>query len=410
MRRKVRKIIVPLFAFGVILSVAVLGSVAFFSAKMPDSFYSADSALNLNSDYPISAHRAESLSAVNSNPKGSYQAVLKIFGVIPVKKIQVVAVDATDVILLGESFGIKIFTKGVVISDIQPVDTSGGNVDAGREAGLKKGDIILCINGEEINTSEQAAAIISSCGGESIKILAKRGEKTFDAVLNPQYSASEKTYKAGLWVKDSSAGIGTLTFYSPSHNVVAGLGHGVIDPDISTLLPLGFGEMVPAEIFSVAKSRNGSPGELKGRFKSGIIGSIYANDETGVFAEPNEPLMGQSVSLALKQEVEIGAAQIITTLDSSGAQSFDCKISKINYNSGEKTKNMLITVTDPRLLEATGGIVQGMSGSPVIQNGKLVGAVTHVLVDDPTRGYAIFAENMLETAQSVAEEKLEEAS
>ncbi len=406
MRTKIKKIMLPIFIVCVGLTLVLFGCITAVSFYLPDEYYTVDGAVpSFNTAIPVTCERISGVSTVNAaQDGGGFTAILKVMGIFPVKQVSVSCAQNTDVVVLGDTFGIKIFTKGVLITDMQAVDAEEGSVNPGKEAGLEKGDIIVEINGTLPRDTNHAATLISGSGGSDIIIKAERNGQPFETVLKPRFSQSEKTYKAGLWIKDSSAGIGTLTFYSPSLNVMAGLGHGVVDTDVLTLLPLSAGEMVPSEIFSFTKSRNGAPGELKGRFLGGSVGKIFANDDTGVYAVPSCGIIGKSMQIAMKQEVSVGEAQIITTIDTNGPKVYSCRIKKINYNHSDGTKNMLICITDKELLSKTGGIVQGMSGSPIIQNGKLIGAVTHVLIDDPTQGYAVFAENMLQTARQETEQ------
>ena len=244
-----------------------------------------------------------------------------------------------------------------------------------------------------------------------MEFLIVRNGKKITAQLCAVFSNETNNYKIGLWVKDSSAGIGTLTFYSPSTNVVCGLGHGICDEETGAVLSLNSGEIVEAEIIDVEKGSIGSPGQLNGKFGSKTLGNIDLNCNAGVYSSLKGSIdLSNIVELAMKQEIKNGKAQILCTINGTDAKMYDCKVSIKSSSFLSKTQNMIVTVTDPELLATTGGIVQGMSGSPIIQNGKLIGAVTHVLVDDPTKGYGIFAENMLETAQSVAEKPLKEAS
>ncbi|MCL2884594.1 MAG: SpoIVB peptidase, partial [Oscillospiraceae bacterium] len=232
----------------------------------------------------------------------------------------------------------------------------------------------------------------------------KRDNIVFDAQLTPVKSVTENRYKAGMWVRDSAAGIGTLTFYVPGTNIFAGLGHAICDTDTGETMPLASGEIVPARIYSIKPGVAGTPGELRGGFEMGSLGSLTVNGDTGTYGQLTSlPAVHDAVPVAMKQEVKPGAAQILTTIDGTDPVLYDVRIDQVKYSDASPTRNLVITITDPRLLDKTGGIVQGMSGSPILQNGKLVGAVTHVFVNDPTRGYGIFAENMLKTADSVAQ-------
>jgi len=412
MQKKAKRPIKILFVLASVLSAVFYSCVYYFSAVLPDKYYvSSLGRFYLETPVPVSCDTGEIFTPVNSVDDSSrYNASLKLLGIFPLKSVEVQLAQNRDVVVLGQSFGIKFYTKGVLVTDLQAVDSQCGSISPGEAAGIKAGDIIAEIGGIIPKDSAHAAQLFKESEGKAIAIRLQRGDKTVNTALTPVYSVAEKCYKAGLWIKDSTAGIGTLTFYSPYYNVVAGLGHAVADAPSQTTLPLLKGEMVPAEIVSVAKSTNGSPGELHGRFGEGMIGNIVSNDETGVYAIPQRGFTGNNVTLAFKQEVREGEAYIITNTGQA-PKAYKCKISKINYDSRERTKNMLIRITDPELLTKTGGIVQGMSGSPIIQDGKLVGAVTHVLVNDCTCGYAIFAENMLETAKEINNiEYLEKAS
>ena len=280
------------------------------------------------------------------------------------------------------------------------------------DAGIKKGDYIISVNGKKIYTNEDLSEIVEKSGGEEMEFLISRNSKKMKKRVRALISSETGSYKIGIWIKDSSAGIGTLTFYSPASNVICGLGHGICDDETGELLKLNSGELVTAEIIDVEKGVVGAPGQLEGKFTYDTIGEISLNSKCGVYSYINgKKGYGNYTEIALKQEVKNGKGQILCTIDGNTPELYDCKITVRSSAYLSKTQNLVVTVTDKRLLEKTGGIVQGMSGSPILQNGKLVGAVTHVLVDNPQKGYGIFAENMLETAQSVAESnKLKDAS
>lgn len=410
-RKKFKKYILkPIFSCAACVCCVLLSGIAYMSYTLPNDYHVIEGEnLELNAGLPISVtYMGEKSSDAGTKPLADerYQVELKALGFIPIKQAGVSVIDETSVAVLGKPFGIKIYTDGVMVVDIDSVDTEHGNQTPAADAGLKEGDLILSINGQRVYSNEDVAAIIESSGGAALKLQVMRNDQTLSMEIKPALSYSSGKYKTGIWVRDSSAGIGTLTFYSPSGKVVCGLGHGVCDVDTGELLTLNSGELVDAEILGVSKGSNGNPGELKGRFKTGSIGPLIRNDETGVYATCEmECDLNQLTKIALKQEVTVGAAQILTTVDGESEPAlYSCQIEKVAYNDSI-TKNMVIRVTDEALLQKTGGIVQGMSGSPIFQNGKLVGAVTHVFINDSTSGYAIFAENMLKTVQSAATEQ-----
>ena len=344
-----------------------------------------------------------------SDYKERYDKVkLNIFGIIPAGQTSVQVVEDCEVVLLGTPFGIKIYTDGVLVVDFGNVDGENGDANPASEAGINKGDFIVSLNGTHVYTNEDVAEIIKKSNGSPVAAEIISGNVKKTVYINPVKSKTTGIYRAGIWVKDSSAGIGTLTFYSPANNTISGLGHGICDSDTGTLLSLASGELVSAEILSVKKGVKGTPGELVGKFTGKSIANLNLNTEKGVYGTCKTNInIDNLVKIASKQEVKNADAYIYTTVSDQGAQYYSCKIKVLGNN---ETQNLLVTITDERLLKLTGGIVQGMSGSPIIQDGKLIGAVTHVLVDDPTKGYGIFAENMLDTAQSVSEKQLKEAS
>ncbi len=366
-----------------------------FSVIKGEKFY-INSILQTSESYTQKAMAVDSLPASTA----SYTTSIRLFGIIPIKSVNVEVVEKQYVVPCGTLFGLKIFTDGVLVVGMTDVSAESGLVNPAQNAGIKIGDVIISINGEKVNSSGDVASAIEGCNGESVSAQIRRKNMSFEVKITPAKEASDGVYKMGLWVRDSSAGIGTLTFYDPDSGIAAGLGHALCDVDTGEMLPIMSGEMVEAEILGITKGISGDPGEIRGRFKSSVsIGSLVQNSETGVYGVLSEIKDMETVEVALKQEVEKGAAQIICTVDNdAGPQYFDCTIEKVYYNDDSPTQNIVLKITDEELLEKTGGIIQGMSGSPIIQNGRLVGAVTHVFVNDPTKGYGIFAENMLKTA------------
>ena len=341
-----------------------------------------------------------------------FEINLKAFGIIPISKAEVEVVDEMQVAVLGLPFGMKIYTSGVLVSEITPVITNNGNQSPAKKAGLRVGDYIVSVNGVNVYTNEDLSKCVAESGGKKMKLEVMRGKNKIYFNITAVKEKNTNEYKIGLWVKDSSAGIGTLTFYSPSYNIICGLGHGVCDSDSEKLLKIKSGEIVEAQIISIEKGSQGTAGQLKGKFKLNSLGDISLNCEQGIYSVFSGNLQyNKLTTVAFKREVKNGKAQILCTIEGEKPSLYSCKIEVRKSNMNSKTQNMFVTITDKELLQRCGGIVQGMSGSPILQNGKLIGAVTHVLLDDSTKGYAIFAENMLETAQSVAENgKIKSAS
>ncbi len=296
----------------------------------------------------------------------------------------------------GMPFGVKFFTDGVMVVGFCDVETQNGSVNPATAAGLKAKDVILKVNGEMLSGASDLTKQIEACNGQALLLHCRRGKNEFDVTLTPAYCPAESRYKTGIWVRDSGAGIGTVTFIIPETGAFAGLGHGICDADTGELVPMKRGTVSDVTISAVVKGAVGAPGELKGYFNAGKVGALLGNSTCGVWGVFSElpDGCGEPISLGLRDEIEEGDAYILSTLDTNKTERYDVKLSNINRDaSGPKC--FTVTVTDPDLLAASGGIVQGMSGSPIIQNGKLVGAVTHVLINDPTTGYGIFIENML---------------
>ena len=289
----------------------------------------------------------------------------------------------------GMAFGVRIRTKGVIVVGITKI----GNRSPAEEADIRVRDVILAIDGKEVNSADEITDAVSGSGGSPLRITVSRSGKTGVRTLKPEKSA-EGIYKAGIWIRDNTAGIGTVTYIDPATGNFGGLGHGISDVDTGDLIPLRTGTVTEVTIAGVKKGTKGVPGELKGYLNAKEEGVLFSNTAAGVFGKLDIVPAAETVAVADCGEVKEGKAEIRCTLDGNGIGTYQVEISSINRSRGEN-KNFMITVTDPVLLEKTGGIVQGMSGSPVIQNGKLIGAVTHVLITDPKKGYGIFIENML---------------
>lgn len=300
-----------------------------------------------------------------------------------------VSLPAERLIPGGMAFGVRMQTKGLIVVGITKV----GSRSPAEEADIRVRDVILSIDGKEVNSADEVTDAIGQSGGRPLRVTILRAGKTGIRTLKPEKSA-DGVYKAGIWIRDSTAGIGTVTYIDPESGNFGGLGHGICDADTGDLVPLRTGTATEVTIAGVKKGVKGVPGELKGYLTAKDEGILYANTEVGVFGKLDTVPASETIAVAGCGDVREGKAEIRCTLDGNGIGTYQVELSSISRSGGE-TKNFMITVTDPVLLEKTGGIVQGMSGSPVIQNGKLIGAVTHVLITDPKKGYGIFIENML---------------
>lgn len=301
----------------------------------------------------------------------------------------------------GEAFGVELQTQGVLVVGTAPVDCPGDDISPAEAAGIRAGDILSKINGKEVNSVTAVISLVADSKGAEIHLTLERQGKCREVTLCPVQSESEHSWKAGVWIRDRTAGIGTVTYYLPESNEFSGLGHGICDSDTGVLMPLSRGSVMEVKISSIRKGCRGTPGELKGYFSSAKVGSLVGNTKCGVYGVLTKlPAHKESDLLptASAKEVHEGNVTIRCTLDDSGIHEYRAQIVKLCGGDADG-KNFVLEVTDPELLAKTGGIVQGMSGSPVLQDGKLVGAVTHVLLDDPTRGYGIFIENMLNSAE-----------
>jgi stage IV sporulation protein B len=303
------------------------------------------------------------------------------------------------VYLGGFPIGLKLYADGVIIVGTEPVDTKNGVVDTALRSGLRIGDIIKKVNGKDVSRNGQISDFMEKSNGNSVIFTIDRNGKIFDVSFQGAFSESEKKYKAGIWVRDSSAGIGTVAFYRDNGRF-ASLGHAVCDIDTKMTLPISKGDCTDVRLTGYVKGVSGSAGELQGYLTNNTIGEIFTNGDKGVYGtfSSGEFESSQSFCIAAATEVVEGEAEIYTTLDDSGVQKYSIKIEKIDkYN--KENKHLVIKVTDKNLIKKTGGIIQGMSGSPIVQNGKIVGAVTHVFLNDSTSGYGIFAQTMFESTQ-----------
>lgn len=399
--KSLKKLFKTTFCFLSLISVLLLSTVYYYNTILPDNIVIYDNEnVKFNTKLEICENYSNSVNSVSKNmksPSENYQTDLSIMGVVPIKSVNINKVKQRYVALSGESFGIKIFTKGVMIVGMSDVASKSGNINPAKQAGLKIGDIILSVNNKTVNSNSELSEIINQSNGSSLNFKVKREDKTINIKFKPVLSSESGEYKAGLWVRDSTAGLGTMTFYSVVNGAFAGLGHGIVDVDTGILLPLNSGEIVKTEILSITKSHKGSAGEICGAFTGICRGTLLKNTDCGLYGFLNNYQKSNNlIKIAHKQDIKTGSAKIYTTLDDSGAKYYDCVIERVEYNDTSQ-KNLLIRITDEELIKKTGGIVQGMSGSPIIQNGELVGALTNVFLNNPEKGYAVFAEEMYDT-------------
>lgn len=288
------------------------------------------------------------------------------------------------VIPLGKAVGIKLFAEGALVVAVE------------NSAVLQKGDLLLQLDGETVSSTEKVQSILEENGEDALTMTVQRGTQIITLRDTPR-QGSDGVWRLGVWIRDSMAGVGTLTYYDPASGTYAALGHGITDVDTAQLMTLHSGAVMPTTIRAVNRGTPGAPGELKGDFSiQRDVGSLTANTQKGIFGAVADAgfFAGEAMAVAAPNEVVCGEATILTTVSGDETRAYSIAIRRV-YESGRDGRDMLIEVTDPDLLSITGGIVQGMSGSPIIQNGKLIGAVTHVLIDSPQKGYGIFIENMM---------------
>lgn len=300
----------------------------------------------------------------------------------------------------GMPFGAKIISQGLTV--VKFTDTEGQNASSAYLAGIRQGDLITKINNSDIYTIEDFLKEVNKNNGNQMVFTVIRNDKELTFNVTPKYSKDDGKYKTGIWVKDSTSGIGTITYINPKTGEFGGLGHAICDSTTGKIIKLNRGIVMDVSINGVVKGQVGNAGELKGSFESKKIGNLSKNTECGVFgvlAQNSIEPQRQPIKVGTKEEITEGDAYILCTLDKGKPQKYSIEISNID-KSNSSTKNFRIKITDKELINRSGGIVQGMSGSPIIQNGKLVGAVTHVLINDPTCGYGIFIENMLSAQNS----------
>ena len=328
---------------------------------------------------------------------------VNLLGLIPIKSVAVNKVDDIEVIPGGTSVGVRLSSQGVLVVGYSDVEINKQKVESpSKLAGIEIGDIIINVNGKNVENTKSLIQLIKASNNDTANLTIIRNNQTIEKQIKIVSDGDEA--KIGLWIRDTTAGVGTLTFIDSNSGVFGALGHPVTDSDTNQLFNIKEGELLDSSIMSIRKGENGSPGELKGIFIDGenSIGKIEKNTECGIFGtykdKSNSRFKNNKVKVGFRDEITLGKASIITTIDDQGPKEYEVEIIKLFQQKEAGPKSMLIKVTDSRLLEKTGGIVQGMSGSPIMQNGKIIGAVTHVLINKPDVGYGIYIDWMLENA------------
>lgn len=365
--------------------------------------------LNIKKIFGISIEQESETSSVLTSSEGSLNNTVnknvenlevKLFNK-NVKNIDVNIIEKTQVIPIGLVSGIKLYTSGALVvgmSEIKGLDNQKYKPYEG--SGIEEGDTIIQIGENEINNADDLVNAVNQSNGEELNIFYIRNGRKEETRIYP-LKTGENEYKLGLWVRDSAAGIGTMTYYEPKTGNFAALGHGIADIDTGELIDVGNGEFITTKVLSIIKGENGTPGKIQGSINDqSQIGTITKNSAFGIYGKVTDiskvsANSGKIMDVALRKDIKLGKATMLCSLDEKNAEEYEIEIEKIYLNNDYDNKSMLIKVTDKRLIEKTGGIIQGMSGSPVIQNGKFIGAVTNVLVSDPTQGYVVFGDIMI---------------
>ncbi|MEC5422301.1 SpoIVB peptidase [Virgibacillus sp. C22-A2] len=354
---------------------------------------------------PSKSVKALDSSVFYAEEPGDSQLVYEVAG-FPIKKVNLSVLDDMKVIPGGQSIGVQLHTLGVLVVGHHLVNGQEGTLSPGEDADIQVGDVILEIEGKPIKKMKEVKPFVKKAGEKEgkLNVTIKRGKETIETKLKPVLDTKVNDYKIGLYIRDSAAGIGTMTFYEPKSKKYGALGHVISDMDTKKPIEIHEGTIVRSSVTSIEKGNNGVPGEKQAKFSitENKIGSITKNSPFGIFGKLNDPISNgksdEPLPIALSHEVKEGPAKILTVVEDEKVEEFDIEIVSTVPQKFPATKGMVIQMTDEKLLNQTGGIVQGMSGSPIIQNGKIIGAVTHVFVNDPTSGYGVHIEWMLQDA------------
>jgi stage IV sporulation protein B len=344
--------------------------------------------------------------SLQSLTRGNVNLQFKLFGLLPIKNMLVRVLPKINVVPGGHAIGVALYTKGALVVGISDIKSSDGDIySPAQDAGLIPGDIIEKVNNVTIKNAEHLSMLVNESKDQSLQLSIRRNDKLMDVTIEAVKDHQDDRKKLGIWVRDSTAGVGTLSFYLPNNNMYGALGHAITDIDTRSLLRVDNGEIMKSQIIDIRQGEKGKPGEIRAMFseKENIIGNIKKNTVYGIYGEIynslDNPIYRKPIDICLQHQVKEGPATILCTVDDEGIKEYDIEIIRINNQLEPDMKSMIIKINDKKLLSKTGGIVQGMSGSPIIQDNKLVGAVTHVFVNDPTKGYGIFIEWMLKEVE-----------
>lgn len=407
-RKNLGKIILLVFLFIIYIYILVI-------YHIPDKitiFEGED--ISLKTFFGITLHAEEDVLTVSAdtgqktiNTVGNEKVSVTLFDKLFIKNVDVSVLPRTTVIPVGNIAGVKLYTNGVLVVGMSEIEGEDSKTYKPYEnSGIEEGDTIVKVNNTMIYSTEDLIENVNLSNGENVKIEYIHEKETKECSIRP-VKTNEEEYKLGLWVRDSAAGVGTVTFYEPETQQFGALGHGITDIDTGDLLNISSGEFVTAKVLNIKKGEDGNPGKIQGTVEEQeTIGEITKNTEFGIYGKIEDASslnidMSKEMEVALRDEIQTGKATILCSLDNQTVKEYEIEITKIYRENNYNNKSMEIKLTDQALIEKTGGIIQGMSGSPIIQNGKFVGAVTHVFVDSATEGYAVFGDLMLKQSKKV---------
>ena len=330
--------------------------------------------------------------------EGEGTVTLRFLGILPVKTVRVSVGAEKTLVPGGNLVGVALRTRGALLVGTSDV---GGVASPARQAGLRSGDTILSVDGVQVGNAQELSSLVDRSRGKHVMLTVERAGQRFEATVAPLADPRDGIYRLGAWVRDTTAGVGTLSFADPETNGFGALGHAVADVDAGTIMPIAEGYLYRCEAVEIRKGQPGSPGELVGSFFSGDarIGTVTENTPYGIYGQLTSTISDHAVPVCTRSEARLGPAQLLCELDNDGVHAYDCEIIRLNPQDNPSQRGLVIRVTDSELLARTGGIIQGMSGSPILQNGRILGAVTHVFVNDPTQGYGIYIEWMLDALE-----------